>query len=70
MIHLVKPMNNLPKGYTPAEAKAKLQAELGAYIDFQYNGEFIPEVEYQELKAYLIKIRQEKTTGKQDQNFN
>ena len=57
MIHLVKPMNNLPKGYTPAEAKAKLQAELGAYIDFQYNGEFIPEVEYQELKAYLIKIR-------------
>ncbi|MEJ1312796.1 hypothetical protein QY890_01170 [Latilactobacillus sakei] len=44
------------KGYTIAEAKAKLAAELDTYIDFNHDGDFITEEEYQDLKDYLIQL--------------
>lgn len=45
-----------PKGYTIAEAKEKLAAELDTYVDFNHDGDLITEEEYQALKDYLIQL--------------
>lgn len=47
---------NHDEGYTIAEAKEKLAAELDAYVDFNHDGDFVTEEEYQALKDYLVQL--------------